>query len=51
MIEFSNFEKKTGVNFKDKDLLKQAFIHRSYINENPSAGLSHNELNDLKSKL
>src|SRR3989344_4100647 len=43
MINFSDFEKKTDVIFKDKDLLKQAFIHRSYINENPSAGLSHNE--------
>jgi len=43
MINFSDFEKKTDVIFKDKSLLKQAFIHRSYINENPSAGLSHNE--------
>jgi ribonuclease-3 len=43
MINFSDFEKKTKVIFKNKDLLKQAFIHRSYINENPSAGLSHNE--------
>jgi ribonuclease-3 len=43
MINFSDFEKKTGIKFKDKDLLKQAFIHRSYINENPSAGLAHNE--------
>lgn len=43
MINFSDFETKTGIVFKDKDLLKQAFIHRSYINENPSAGLSHNE--------
>lgn len=43
MINFSDFEKKTKIVFKDKDLLKQAFIHRSYINENPSAGLSHNE--------
>ncbi len=43
MINFGDFEKKTGIVFKDKDLLKQAFIHRSYINENPSAGLSHNE--------
>src|SRR3989344_7737030 len=43
MINFSNFEKKTGLIFKDKDLLKQAFVHRSYINENPSASLSHNE--------
>lgn len=43
MIEFSDFEKKTKVIFKDKNLLKQAFIHRSYINENPGTGLSHNE--------
>jgi ribonuclease III len=43
MIDFSSFEKKTKINFKDKNLLKQAFIHRSYINENPSEGLSHNE--------
>ena len=43
MIQFSDFEKKTKVIFKDKNLLKQAFIHRSYINENPSVGLSHNE--------
>ena len=43
MIQFADFEKKTKVVFKDKNLLKQSFIHRSYINENPSAGLSHNE--------
>ncbi|MBU0612198.1 ribonuclease III [Patescibacteria group bacterium] len=43
MIQFSDFEKKTKVFFKDKELLKQAFLHRSYINENPSVGLSHNE--------
>lgn len=43
MIQFQDFEEKTKISFKDKKLLKQAFIHRSYINENPSAGLSHNE--------
>ncbi len=43
MINFADFEKKMKVTFKDKGLLKQAFIHRSYINENPSAGLAHNE--------
>ena len=37
------FEKKLGIDFKDKGLLKQAFIHRSYINENKSSGLTHNE--------
>jgi ribonuclease-3 len=43
MINFSEFEKKTKIIFTDKGLLQQAFIHRSYINENPSASLSHNE--------
>ena len=43
MIEFSDFEKKIKITFKNKSLLKQAFTHRSYINENPSAGMHHNE--------
>ncbi len=43
MINFANFEKKTKIVFKDKKLLEQAFIHRSYINENPGVKLSHNE--------
>lgn len=43
MIDFKNFEKKTKISFKDPNLLKQAFTHRSYINENPGQGLGHNE--------
>lgn len=43
MIQFSDFEKKIKVVFKDKNLLKQSFTHRSYINENPAVTLSHNE--------
>ena len=43
MTNFSKFEKETGIVFQDKNLLKQAFIHRSYINENPAQGLAHNE--------
>ena len=43
MIQFSDFEKNTKIYFKDKNLLKQAFIHRSYINENEGIKLSHNE--------
>jgi ribonuclease-3 len=43
MPEFNEFEKKVGLNFINKDLLKQAFVHRSYINENRQSGLSHNE--------
>ena len=43
MIDFTIFEEKTKIIFKDKNLLKQAFIHRSYINENTNTGLCHNE--------
>lgn len=42
-MDFSKFEATAGVIFKDKALLKQAFIHRSYINENRTLGLGHNE--------
>lgn len=42
-MDFPEFEKKIEINFKDKGLLQQAFVHRSYINENKSSGLSHNE--------
>ncbi len=43
MIQFEDFEKKTKIVFKNKDLLRQAFVHRSYINENPASTISHNE--------
>lgn len=43
MKNFKNFEDKIKINFKDKKLLIQAFMHRSYINENPSEGMEHNE--------
>jgi ribonuclease-3 len=36
-------EKILKVNFKDKSLLKSAFIHRSYLNEHPEETLAHNE--------
>ena len=42
-MDFEEFERKININFKDKSLLQQAFVHRSYINENKSSGLSHNE--------
>ncbi len=42
-MDFSKFEEKTGVSFKDKALLKQAFTHRSYLNENRDLKLEHNE--------
>lgn len=43
MINFKDFETRSGVTFENKDLLRQAFTHRSYINEHKKAGLEHNE--------
>lgn len=43
MKDFAEFEEKVGVSFTDKQLLKKAFTHRSYINENPNVGWRHNE--------
>jgi len=43
MEDFSKFEKKLGLKFKNKDLLTQAFCHRSYLNENPDFHLENNE--------
>lgn len=40
LLEFQN---TIGVKFQNEKLLEQAFIHRSYINENAKSGLSHNE--------
>lgn len=36
-------EGKLNIKFKDKDLIQQAFVHRSYLNENPKFQLAHNE--------
>ncbi len=41
--KFKEFEKKIGVEFKDLNLLVQAFCHRSYLNENPDFDLGQNE--------
>jgi ribonuclease-3 len=41
--DFSKFEKNIGITFKDKNLLKQAFTHRSYLNEHKDSELVHNE--------
>ena len=43
MKDFEILEKKLGIKFKNKDLLVQAFTHRSYLNENPDFKLEHNE--------
>lgn len=43
MKDFSSFEERIGITFKDKNLLMQAFVHRSYLNEHPDFPLGHNE--------
>lgn len=43
MKDFSQLEKRLNVQFKNKDLLTQAFAHRSYSNENSDFKLSNNE--------
>jgi len=40
---FDAFEASIGISFKNKDLLKQAFLHRSYLNEHKNIDLDHNE--------
>jgi len=39
----TDLEKRLGVTFKDPQLLKNALIHSSYVNENPSAAPESNE--------
>jgi len=43
MKDFGSFEERSGFTFINKQLLMQAFTHRSYINEHPKDGLEHNE--------
>jgi ribonuclease-3 len=43
MDKFEESEKNLQIKFKKTDLLKQAFSHRSYLNENPTWRLGQNE--------
>jgi ribonuclease-3 len=43
MKDFGTFEQRIGVAFKERDMLVQAFVHRSYLNEHPDFKLDHNE--------
>lgn len=40
---YADLEEKTGIIFKNSELLTRAFIHKSYINENRDKALLHNE--------
>jgi len=41
--QFSEFEKRIGITFRDASLLRRAFTHRSYVNEHPATAGEHNE--------
>lgn len=41
--KFTTLEKKIGIDFNNPDLLVQALVHRSFLNENRSFPLAHNE--------
>lgn len=43
MTDLSELEQHLGVSFRNRDLLTQALVHRSYLNENPEFHLAHNE--------
>ncbi|OGY91973.1 MAG: ribonuclease III [Candidatus Komeilibacteria bacterium RIFCSPLOWO2_02_FULL_48_11] len=43
MKDILPLEKTLGLGFNNKNLLRQAMVHRSYLNENPSFELDHNE--------
>ncbi|MDD3046438.1 MAG: ribonuclease III [Candidatus Pacebacteria bacterium] len=40
---FDELEQKLNIYFNNKEMLTQAFCHRSYLNENPKFCLNHNE--------
>ena len=42
-MDLPHLEARLGATFHHKDLLEQALVHRSYLNENPHFRLSHNE--------
>ncbi len=41
--DLDKLQKKIGVNFKDENLLRQAMVHRSYLNEHADFEIGHNE--------
>jgi ribonuclease-3 len=43
MKDVASLEKKIGIKFKDKNLLRQSLVHRSYLNEHKDFELDHNE--------
>jgi ribonuclease III len=43
MHDLSSLQERIGVSFKNEDLLRQALVHRSYLNEHSDFPFDHNE--------
>ena len=43
MDNLAELERKIGISFKNKNLIREAITHRSYLNECPNQNLKHNE--------
>lgn len=43
MIDWNDCQKNLGISFNQESLLEQAFVHPSYLNENPGFALPDNE--------
>ncbi len=43
MIDWNDCQKNLGISFRQESLLEQAFVHLSYLNENPGFGRPSNE--------
>lgn len=43
MANLEELQKNLSVKFKNPELLRQALVHRSYLNENPGSFADHNE--------
>jgi ribonuclease-3 len=41
--DFAKLQKRLGVKFQDEGLIRQALVHRSYLNEHPEFKYGHNE--------
>lgn len=43
MVDWHSLQQNIGINFKDTTLLQQAFLHSSFVNENPDSPIPDNE--------
>ncbi len=41
--DLAKLQKRLGVKFKNENFLRQALVHRSYLNEHPDFDIGHNE--------